>query len=219
MWQSSNEGYTWSRIFPDERFLAFYLHTYSNDRAYLITNTNKFYYTTDAGRQWNDLQAPTVPNTFGAQVLNFHPQSDYLIWTGNEGCEGNGENCHAEAHYSRDNGRRWTLIEKYVRNCAWARDSELKIDGSQILCESYRDKQGSQRFFQGDNPLELIGGTRFFEKKTKLFDHVVGFAKFSEFLVVAEVRAPVEGPQLAFARLYVLTLYLPVPAITFDVGT
>lgn len=175
------------QLFAGEKFLAFYHHSYTHDRAYLITDSVKFYYTTDAGRQWGWLDAPLVPNTFGAQVLHFQPQSEYLIWTGNEGCTGDAQNCHAEAYYSRDNGRRWHLVETYVRNCAWARDSELKIDFTQILCESYRDKKGSQRFFQ-DNPMELVGGTDFFQKKTKLFDQVVGFAKFSEFLVVAEVR-------------------------------
>lgn len=98
-----------------------------------------------------------------------------------------GENCHAEASFSRDNGRNWQQVEKYVRNCAWARDADLKIDSTQILCESYKKKEGSQRFFQNDNPLELVSGTNYFRKKTKLFDHVVGFAKFSEYLVVAEV--------------------------------
>jgi len=97
-----------------------------------------------------------------------------------------GQNCHAAAHFSRDNGRYWNEVEKYVRNCAWARDAELKIDATQILCESYKNKQGSQRFFQ-DNPLQLVSGTNYFQKKTKLFDHVVGFAKFSEYLIVAEV--------------------------------
>jgi len=76
--------------------------------------------------------------------------------------------------------------EKYVRNCAWARDAELKIDATQILCESYKNKQGNQRFFQ-DNPLQLVSGTNYFQKQTKLFDQVVGFAKFSEYLIVAEV--------------------------------
>jgi hypothetical protein len=187
IWQSSNEGYTWTQLLPGERFLAFYHHSYTPDRAYLITNTRKFYYTTDTGRSWYPLTAPSVPNTFRAQVLRFHPRSDYLIWTGDEECTGAGENCHAEAQYSTDNGRRWTPIESYIRNCAWAKDAELNIDPTQILCESYRDKTGSQRLFQFGNPLELVGGTAFFTKKTKLFDYVVGFAKFSEFLIVAEV--------------------------------
>lgn len=65
----------------------------------------------------------------------------------------------------------------------------MLVDLSQIICESYRDKQGSQRFFGTNIPLELISGTQFFAKKMKLFDQVVGFAKFSEYLIVAEVSA------------------------------
>ena len=191
VWQSSNEGYTWNRLFPEETFLAFYHHSFTPDRAYLITNTGKFYYTTDTGRSWYHLTAPGPPNTFGAQVLQFHPdRSDWIIWTGDEGCSGGGgSECHAEAHFSRDNGRKWTLVEKYVRNCAWARDKKLLVDPSQILCESFRDKEGSQRFFQpAINPMQLVSGREFFTKKEKIFDTIVGFAKFSEYLIVAEVR-------------------------------
>ncbi|KAI0923357.1 vacuolar protein sorting/targeting protein PEP1 [Taiwanofungus camphoratus] len=190
IWQSSNEGYTWQQIHPEEHFVAFYHHSYSNDRAYLITNSKRYWYTTDTGKNWVALDGPLPPNNFGLQILHFHPmKSDYLIWTGSDGCAGFGETCHAEAFYTRDNGRNWKPIEKYVRNCAWARDAELLVDPNQIICESYKNKEGSQRFFQMDNPLELIGGTDFFSKRTRLFDHVVGFAKFSEFLIVAEYQA------------------------------
>ncbi|RPD60705.1 Oligoxyloglucan reducing end-specific cellobiohydrolase [Lentinus tigrinus ALCF2SS1-6] len=187
IWQSPNEGYTWNQIHPEETFVAFYHHTFSTDRAYLITNTKRFWYTTDTGRSWNKMDAPSIPNTFGLPVLHFHPgKSDYIIWTGNKGCEGFADSCHVEAQYSLMNGRDWNLIDTYVRNCAWARDKELLVDPNQIICESYKNKKGNQRFFGLDNPLELIGGTDFFSKKTKLFDHVVGFTKFSEYLIVAE---------------------------------
>lgn len=191
IWQSSNEGYTWDQKFPEEHFLAFYHHKYTSDRAYLITKSEKFFTTTDSGRTWNPLKAPTPPNTFRAQVIRFHPdESDRIIWTGNRDCDGPlARNCHAEAQYSRDNGRNWVFVENYVVNCAWAKDTKLDADPTEILCESYRDKTGSQRFFQGDNPLALVEGQAFFTKKKKLFDQVVGFAKFSEFLVVAEVRS------------------------------
>lgn len=174
----------------NERFVVFYHHTYSSDRAYLLTATKRFYYTTDAGKSWNALDAPTIPNTFGAVIMHFHPTSDYILWTGNEGCEGNAANCRAVAHYSVDNGRRWTKVEEYVRNCAWARDKELVIDSTQIICESYKDKSGNQRLFTSNsNALQLVGGSQFFSKKQVLFDRVVGFAKFSEFLIVAEVSS------------------------------
>lgn len=165
------------------------MHNFSPDRAYLITTSKQFWYTTDAGKTWNELSAPVVPTSFGMQVLHFHPiHDDYLIWTGDEGCTtGFEDGCHVEAWYTRDNGRKWTLVEKYVRNCAWARDSELLVDPNQIICESYQRKEGAQLFFDINNPLQLIGGRNFFSEKTKLFDNVVGFVKFAEFLIVAEV--------------------------------
>lgn len=98
-----------------------------------------------------------------------------------------GATCHAKAHFSRDNGRKWSDVESYVRNCAWARDADLKVDATQIICESYKDKKGSQRFFR-DNQLQLVSGMNYFKgTKRTLFEQVVGFAKFSEYLIVAEV--------------------------------
>ncbi|KAJ6558840.1 vacuolar protein sorting/targeting protein 10 [Mycena vulgaris] len=188
MWQSSNEGYTWNQLFPREHFLAFYHHKYASQRAYLITKTDRFYTTTDSGRTWNPLSAPVPPNTFRAQILRFHPDSDKLIWTGNKDCDTPlSPNCHAEAHYSRDNGRMWTFVENYVINCAWMKDIRLVGDPTAIVCESYQNKTGSQRFFQADNPLALIEGSQYFTRKTKLFNQVVGFAKFSEYWLVAEL--------------------------------
>jgi Sortilin, neurotensin receptor 3, len=187
LWQSVNEGFSWSPLFPDETFLVFYHHKYSHDRAYAITTSNKYFYTTNTGRAWHEGTAPTGPNSFGQPVLHFHPTSDYLIWTGDQGCTGSGNECHAEAHYSTDNGRNWKLIDTYVKNCAWAEDAMIFVDPSEIICESYRDKRGTQRLFQLDNPLELVIGTTFYTQKRKLFEHVVGFAKFSQYLIVAEV--------------------------------
>ena len=189
VWQSPNEGYTWNQIEPGETFVAFYHHTFASDRAYLITNDKKYWYTTDTGKTWLHMSTEAVPNTFALPDLRFHPdKTDYLIWTGNEGCSGFGENCRATSYYSTDHGRKWTKIDEYVRNCAWARDAQLLVDPNQIICESYKTKQGNQRFFGLENPLQLISGTDFYRRKSKLFDHVVGFAKFSEYLIVAEVK-------------------------------
>lgn len=189
VWQSSNEGYTWNQLEPEERFVAFYHHPYSSDRAYLITNGLNFYATTDNGRNWHPREAPAPPNTFRAPVIRFQPVADEIIWTGNRDCEkGVFGDCHAEAFYSRDNGRIWKSIDTYVVNCAWAADTKLNADPTEILCESYQNKEGNQQFFQG-NPLQLIEGQGYYSRKKTLFNQVVGFAKFSEFLVVAEVSS------------------------------
>ena len=219
MWQSSNEGYTWTQLLADThaRFVAFYHHSYSHDRAYLITDSKRYYYTTDTGKSWNHLEAPLPPNQLGLVILHFHPgYSDWLIWTGSIGCEMPfSGNCRSEAHVTRDNGREWDLIDTYVRNCAWARDKELRVDPNQIICESYKVKQGSQGYFGMDNPLELIGGTDFYAKRTKLFDHVVGFTKFSEFLIVAEVGESAVCLR-CFLRAVLMCCSLAVPGATAD---
>jgi hypothetical protein len=186
MWQSSNEGYTWTRLFPEERFLVFYRHKYSSDRAYLLTDSKKFFITTNAGQKWEERKAPTIPNGFSVQVMRFHPDSDKLLWIGMENCGGRETNCRVVVHYSRNNGDRWTHVEDYVRNCAWVRDHNLDADPNEILCESFRDKKGNQQFFR-DNALELVTGADYYKRKKKVFDHVAGFAKFSEYLVVAEL--------------------------------
>ncbi|KIY66769.1 vacuolar protein sorting/targeting protein 10 [Cylindrobasidium torrendii FP15055 ss-10] len=188
IWQSSNEGYTWNQLVPNESVMAFYHHPYSPDRCYILTAGKTFYATTDYGRSWNAFSAPNPPNNFHAQVLRFQPDSDKIIWLGSADCENSmSDSCRIEAHWSRDNGRKWTLIDQYVRNCAWARDTKLNADPTEIMCESYATKKGNQRFFLQNNALELIEGQSYYQKNKKLFDQVVGFAKFSEFLVVAEL--------------------------------
>ncbi|KAJ6564203.1 hypothetical protein B0H19DRAFT_882747, partial [Mycena capillaripes] len=132
---------------------------------------------------------PTPPNTFRAQVLRFHPDSDRLLWIGNKDCDGPLHSCHAEARYSRDNGRKWNFVENYVVNCVWemAITQDPAGDRTAIICESYQNKTGSQRHFQPDNHLALVHGSQYFTQKTKLFDQIIGFAKFAEFWVVAEL--------------------------------
>jgi Sortilin, neurotensin receptor 3, len=185
IWQSSSEGYHWNQVRPNTKFLAFYHHKYNNARAYLITDTKKVVYTTDTGRSWHDFNAPNPPNTFEARVLHFSPSDhDHIIWAGDAGCPGG--SCHAESHFSRNNGRDWSLIEKYVRNCAFAQDAKLSADPTEIICESLKEKQGMQRLFGAQ--MQLAVGGNFYSRPKVVFESVVGFAKFSEFLVVAEVR-------------------------------
>ncbi|KAF9035551.1 signal sequence binding protein [Panaeolus papilionaceus] len=188
IWQSSNEGYTWNEPMPGQKFIFFMHHKYTKDRAYLLTDSVDYYYTTDTGRTWIPSKGPTPPSQLGAQVLHFHPNSDYLIWAGDSDCENNGPNCKSVASYSTDNGRRWAEIESYTRNCAFAVDHKLDADPTEIICESYVEKKGNQASFGMRRvPMELIVGGNFYQNRRKLFDSIAGFAKFSEYLVVAEV--------------------------------
>lgn len=164
------------------------MHSFSPERAYLITDRRTIYYTSDTGRQWLEITPPMDANALNIPILDFHPtRPDWIIFTGSIDCSSTlSTSCRAVAFYSTDNGRRWKKIEEYVRTCAWARDARLKIDEREIICESYRNKKGSQRGGEY-NPIELIAGKDYYSKKIKLFDSVVGFASFSEYLLVAQV--------------------------------
>ena len=166
------------------------MHSYSDDRAYLITGGGLYYYTTDGARSWNKADGPRPPTRHAPQIMAFHPtHSDYLIWMGQADCDGReqGEHCRIEAHITFDHGRNWDLLETYIKQCAFARDSAFKVDETEIICESYRDKTGRQFSFDMSNPLELVIGSKWYKEKQKIFNQVVGFATFSEYLLVAEI--------------------------------
>jgi hypothetical protein len=190
VWQSSNEGFSWKQLKEDETFLGVTVHAYSSERAYLITNKRKIYYTTDTGKSWYYISTPMDPNNLNIPILDFHPtKADWLIYTGSTDCTSTlSTNCRAVAYYSTDHGRNWKKIEEYVKQCAWARDARLKVDEKEILCESYKNKKGSQNSPEY-NPLELIAGSNYYSKKQKVFDDIVGFATFAEYLLVAQLNA------------------------------
>jgi hypothetical protein len=189
VWQSSNEGYSWTQPVKDKKFLAVRMHPYDNDRAYLIGSDRVIHYTKDQGATWSTFNTPMDPNTLNIELLSFHPtRPDWLIYTGSAGCtETISNTCRAVAHYTTNHGSGWHEIDKYVRTCKWARDTNFKIDERLILCESYKNKQGSQK--SGElNPLQLVAGRDYFSKKQVLFDSVVGYTVFSEYMLVAELQ-------------------------------
>ncbi|KAI9613309.1 hypothetical protein H4Q26_009909 [Puccinia striiformis f. sp. tritici PST-130] len=210
VWQSKNQGYSWDEPVKNVKFISMQIHPYSRDRAYLIAPDRTIYYSTDKGSSWNHLRTPLEANLLGIPLIDFHPtRPDWLIWTGSEGCmEAKGEHCKAVAYYSKDNGRYWNKIDDYVRICSWARDKKFKADERLIFCQAYQHKRGSQKSMS-DNPLQLIQGRNFFDEKKKLFDSIVGFATFEEFMVVAQIApngehlnlyASMDGSHFALAQ-------------------
>jgi len=189
VWQSSNDGYSWAQPVKDKKFLAVSLHPYDDRRAYLIGNDRQIHYTTDTGASWSTFKTPMDPNTLNIPLLDFHPtRPDWLIYTGSAGCTDTiSTNCHTVAYYSTNHGSSWHQVESYVRSCQWARDTQLKIDERLILCESYKNKQGSQKSGE-HNPIQLVAGRDYYRKKQVLFESIVGMATFSEYLLVAKLQ-------------------------------
>ena len=167
-------------------------HEYSPHRAYLLTHSNNFFYTTDSGRSWYQMAAPAPSNTFGAPVLSFSSSADYLIWAGDVGCSGTqgATNCHMETYYSVIHGRRWKFVESYARHCEWARETGSKRHSSQIACEVYARKEGNQRHFSSVyNPVQLVSGANFYKEKNVLLQNIVGFHRSPDYDLVAKVSS------------------------------
>jgi hypothetical protein len=216
IWQSSNQGFAWKRLYENERFLAMALHAHASDRAYLITDSRRVFYTTDTGKNWYTFTPPSDPNGLNIPILDFHPRkADWLIWTGQVDCGSlSSTSCRAISHYSpcpltaststfslhaltfrpspssrqgTDNGRNWREIESYVKSCTWAKVQRSAVDERMIICESFVKKSGSQRSNAWATK-SLTVGENYYSRKTEAFKSIVGYTTFSEYLIVAEVR-------------------------------
>lgn len=190
---SETGGLTWSQLFPEELSAnEFYYHQFDDDRAYLTTRSNKFYYTTDAGRSWQVHFGPTPPNIFKIPVFRFHPtHPDYLLWIGTEGCEGNFIECRIVAYRSLNHGRTWDFVEDYVDNCVWETLSTPFSDPTRIICSSFREKGGDPMMFREENPLELISGyhSEHEANKAKLLDRIDVFGESAGYLTASDVSS------------------------------
>lgn len=127
--------------------------------------------------------------SYWSSSLTFHPKNfDYLLWTGEVDCHGydQGENnCHVESYLSLDHGGSWRPIEKYVRQCIFAETLTSTANEGGILCASYHNKTGPQYGSYPGNPLELVIGKDWYDNKEILFDQIIGFDIFGDYLVVA----------------------------------
>lgn len=204
VWQSKDEGYTWGEAIPGERILSIWIHPYDNKRVHLLTDTDFNYFTTDGGHSWGKVSPPLQQLSYGSGRLSFHPtHPEYLIWTGDADChvynEGE-QNCHVESYVSFDNGQTWRLIETYVWQCVFTETFTFEPDDDGILCSSYQNKTGHQhRSYPGD-PLELVIGQDWYENKRTLFDHIIGFEVFGDYLMVAALASDTYALDLQISR-------------------
>lgn len=182
VYKSHDHGETWVRILEGEEIIAIIPHRYFKDWVYFLTPSRRAFVSKDRAKSQHHIEMPSAPNNLRKQVLDFHStKSSWLLYIGTKGCErGISGECRAVAYYTEDGGSSWDELHEYVDSCQYIGTTKVEADADLIYC-TVRDPETRS----GD--LQLISSIDYFGSTEKLFESVVGFAVFEEFVVVAEV--------------------------------
>ncbi|KAF9346110.1 vacuolar protein sorting/targeting protein PEP1 [Mortierella sp. NVP85] len=191
---SKNEGKEWEeKTDIDGIVTGIHRHPYDDTRAIIGTSGRKQYITKDRGMNWDvmEMPLPSASLSFSLNPWSFHPtQPDWIIYLGETGCNfDRDDHCHIEAFVTLDGGEHWDTLETWVRSCSWARDTRFtQVHLSGVYCEQYNDRSGSQKTAMGaGTPVRLVYTETLMRAGSKLlFEAIVGYAIYSDYLIVAE---------------------------------
>ncbi|KAF9130105.1 vacuolar protein sorting/targeting protein PEP1 [Mortierella sp. GBA39] len=188
---SYDEGKLWDEVKVDGIITGLQRHPYDKATAIIGTSGQTHFITRDRGQNWDPIKPPLdSATTLQLNPWSYHPtEPEWLIYVGETGCNfDRDEHCHGEAFYSNDAGHTWLPLAAWVRSCSWAQDTDFKIvDPFGIYCEQYDDRAGSQRILMNTNtPVKFIYTPDFMHSSKVLFDAIVGYAVYSNYLIVAE---------------------------------
>ncbi|KAF9903168.1 vacuolar protein sorting/targeting protein PEP1 [Linnemannia zychae] len=189
---STDEGKVWKEAVDiDGTITGLHRHPYDKATAIIGTSGRKQYITRDRGLNWDAVEPPlNSASTLQLNPWSFHPtEPEWLIYLGETGCSfDRDEHCHAEAFYSTDAGTSWKPLATWVRSCSWAQDTDFKIvDAFGIYCEQYDDHSKSQRVLMNTNvPVKFVYTSDMMSSHKTLFEQIVGYAVYSNYLIVAE---------------------------------
>ncbi|KAI8050565.1 hypothetical protein BDF22DRAFT_695641 [Syncephalis plumigaleata] len=196
VWRSANEGKEWHRIKEDNdvTFMAMYHDAYFVDRAIFVVKDKDIHYmTNNQGDSLIEITTPLPPSVFNVPIFQFHPtESEWMIYMASQYCNEEKEkdkekqgDCHAQAFSTKDGGKTWHLLARYVHQCQWLATPKLQAyEKDAIICEVYKQASGSQRTFV-DNPLQMIISHDEFKQNTTTISPIVGYSIQDAFLVVA----------------------------------
>ncbi|KAF9904604.1 vacuolar protein sorting/targeting protein PEP1 [Lobosporangium transversale] len=189
---SQNDGKDWDEVEVDGIVTGVHRNPYDDIRAIIGTSGRKHKYTQDRGLNWDtiELPLPSAAISFMPNPWSFHPtEPGWMIYLGEIGCSYEREDhCHIEAFYTKDFGKNWRPLATWVRSCAWARDSSFKqVNNEGIYCEQYDDRSGSQKTLMNANtPVKFVYTDNYMRTSQVLFNAIVGYAIYSDYLIAAE---------------------------------
>ncbi|KAE8449229.1 hypothetical protein EG329_008396 [Mollisiaceae sp. DMI_Dod_QoI] len=140
IYRSSDAGESWSKIKGgmEGKVLELAMHPFDKKKAYIITNENTHYKTSDRGENWEEFSATSLATIF-REALTFHAgDSDRIIFNAMD-CTG--IFCEELSLYTIDG---FAHDPKFLRadtsGCHWAKGTELfttsqkDLDDNRVLC-------------------------------------------------------------------------------------
>ncbi|KAF5860500.1 vacuolar protein sorting/targeting protein PEP1 [Aspergillus alliaceus] len=183
-----DHGKTWESPLKGEKISSIYLHPYSSDVAFLLTDSKKGFWTDDRGHTFKPFEAPAPPTRDNLQVLAFHPEyKDRLIWTGAVGCHSG--DCHSDAFIKKGRGKNWEHLLSDVQKCEFESRESRPNSTDLIYCEQFEKGKRSR--------LRLLSSDEYFNTNEVRFDSVINYATMSEFIIVASRHPEKEDSLMA----------------------
>lgn len=183
IYKSHDHGEKWTRVLEGEEIVAVIPHKYFSDWVYFLTISSKAFVSRDRARSFQEIELPTPPNNLRKPLLDFHSsKSNWLLFTGMKGCErSSSETCRAVTYFTEDGGHSWEVLHDFVDNCQYIGTTKVEADANLIYCAVHPPASTDS------SDLELVSSVDHFQSSVLLFDSIVGFAVFEEFIVVAEI--------------------------------
>ncbi|KAF9411469.1 vacuolar protein sorting/targeting protein PEP1, partial [Entomortierella beljakovae] len=203
---SANDGKNWNQVEVNGVVTGLHQNTYSDNVAIIGTSGDRHYLTQDRGVNWDEIKLPlpSAARTFANRLSpwSFHPfEPEWIIHLAEAECDlDNSRHCHVEAFYTKDAGKTWVPLAQWVKSCKWAQEKGFKIvDYEGIYCEQFDDHSVSQKTLMG-TPVQLIYTQNYMSTQETLFDTIIGYATYSEYLVVAEFVPRMRALRVAVSK-------------------
>ncbi|OLN81413.1 Vacuolar protein sorting/targeting protein 10 [Colletotrichum chlorophyti] len=166
IYRSEDAGVTWNKAadIPDDKAYLLVMHEFDKSRAYVITESNEHWKTTDKGKSWHKFESLAGTSAFREDILHFHAgDPDRIIFNGMD-CAG--IFCDEVATYTVDNFKsKAEPLRANTAGCWWAKSSELfttgkdDLDKQRILCivrDNFSPFKEDQRLFASDNYFQKV---------------------------------------------------------------
>ncbi|KAJ3276766.1 vacuolar protein sorting/targeting protein PEP1 [Terramyces sp. JEL0728] len=165
LWSSIDEK-SWKKIDSQSKKIVRIVPHETKDTRLLIFTDEQIYICDEKFENLDQCAAVKTPepyNTLGIPILDFHPtQPDWYIYlSGGRNCQQTA--CFVSAHYSKDNGKSFTLVDTWTNKCIWSQDSQFKdkdLPEDGIYCASFKKKDGEigqDRLVGSEqNPIQLL---------------------------------------------------------------